>query len=114
MGNSLNIILPQWECLLQFLKNQLKNKKELNLDKKTINFITKLIKILSDNSVKYIAIVYSYIFENFNEKNLCFQSDNSKIHKIFPQSRDLLNKFSLFVNTDEKNKFIIDQDFKTN
>ena len=112
MGSCLDKIIPQWTCLQEFMKHQVENKKELKLESKTIDFLDKTRKKLSDNSLKFIIVIYSYIFQQFNEINELFQSNESSIHLVFPKSRELFNLFNKYIDYDEKMSFKIDENLK--
>jgi len=114
LGKAITSIVQQWTCLLEFFKSQLSKKKELKLTKDQILFLENLILKLKDNSFKYLILLFEWTTKILNNANILFQSRQSQLHNIWPQSRLIYNtiaQLKLPQNQENTSNFLANEIF---
>ena len=103
LGNSMKNILPQWICLKEFFKSQIKDKKESSLSPKQVEDLKELIAQLNNNDFRFFFLLLKFIVDELNYLNRIFQRHKNQLHLAFPLSRKLLKKLIkiMYVNVSD-------------
>jgi len=93
LGDSLNTIIPQWKCLIEFFHDQINNKTTFELNRKQVQHYEEILEQLYDNNLKFFVLIIKLIADELNVLNRIFQKQKAQTHLLFPLSRKLLLKF---------------------
>lgn len=114
LGECTQKFITQWACKTTFYIAQ--SEAKLKFTAKQQRTFTENIPLFKDNTFKFFFMLLDYIVNTFNTINLKFQKEDCQLHRLYPESKELLITFSkilLKVDVISRSKYYSNTDFNS-